>query len=303
MRLGIVGTGSVGVSFVLALEGQEDIELTGLVASTWEKTVAAGKQYGLVPYRTGAALAADSDVLLLTVTDDAIASVSQSIVAALETKDYRGQGVVLHCSGAMGLEPLAPWRHVGWAIGSLHPLQSFARPDGQQLRHIYMASDGDAAAQEITKTLARLLDSTTFTVPAAERPSYHAAACFASNFVVTAAVLGQALLSRWTDTPADAAKALQPLLAGTMANLARTTDFSKALTGPIARGDVGTVQKHVDALPKAFDGAYRDFALQTARVALANQFISKDQYDQFASILAIGKGDSHEPESQHPHDC
>lgn len=297
MRLGIVGAGRVGASFVWALRKETDIHVVGLVASTWERTEAAGKRYGVTPYRAAAALAADCDVLLLTVPDDAIGPVSQSIAGELTGKGTAG--VVFHCSGAMDLLPLTPWKTLGWHVGSLHPLQSFAAPGGDQLRHIYMAVDGDDMAQETAKKIVTTLESTAFTVPAGERPSYHAAACFASNFVVTAAALGQMLLSRWTATPADAAKALLPLLMGTMDNLRHATDFGKALTGPIARGDIGTVTKHVANLPQAYDRAYRDFALQTADIALQNHFLTQRQYDQFRSILAIGKGDSHEPESQH----
>lgn len=303
MRLGIVGTGRVGASFVLALQDCSAVTITGILNRTWDKSVACARQYGVTPYADGVELVRQCDVLLLTVPDDALGKVSAQLAQSLQAQGRTASAVVLHCSGAMDLTPLLPLRDVGCAIGSLHPLQSFARPDGAQLRQIYMALDGDERAQLAARKLAAAVGSTPFQVPAAERATYHAAACFASNFVVTAAALGQALLSRWTGSPEAAAQALAPLVQGTAHNLLRQTDFGQALTGPIARGDVGTVRKHLASLPTAYQQAYRQFALATADVAVQNHFISREQYEQFRVILTIGKGDSHEPESQHIHDC
>lgn len=303
MRLGIVGTGRVGASFLLALKPCAAMTITGILNRSWEKSQTLARQYGVTPFADGTELVRQCDVLLLTVPDDALGTVSAQLAQALQARGLTVDTVVLHCSGAMDLTPLLPLQDVGCAIGSLHPLQSVAAPDGAQLRHIYMAVDGGERAQYAARTIAAAVGSTPFQVPPDERASYHAAACFASNFVVTAAALGQALLSRWTGTPAAAAQALKPLVMGTAQNLAGQTDFGQALTGPIARGDVGTVRKHLAALPQEYQQAYRQFALATADVAVLNQFISREQYEQFRAILTIGKGDSHEPESQHIHDC
>lgn len=298
MRLGIVGTGRVGASFVLALQHVPEIDIVGAMASSWEKSCRIGHSYGVTPYADGGDLVQDCDVVLLTVTDDAIGIVSASIAASLEQRlEGHSPSVILHCSGAMGLEPLQPLQALGYAVGSLHPLQSFACPDGAQLQHIYMAVAGDEQAQTAANRIVALLGSISFTVPDDKRPVYHGAACFASNFIVTAVAMGQALLRPFMATQADAAKALLPLIMGTMHNIANQDDFGKALTGPIARGDAGTVAKHVAALGGENLEAYTRFASVTARVALQEGFISREQYDQFRSILAVGKGDFNEQES------
>lgn len=298
MRLGIVGTGRVGASFVLALQHVPDIEIIGVMASSWEKSCRIGHSYGVTPYADGGDLVQDCDVVLLTVPDDAISHVSANLAALLA---HRTQGqshsVILHCSGAMGLEPLRPLQALGYAVGSLHPLQSFACPDGTQLQHIYMAVAGDEEAQNAANRLVSLLGSISFTVPDDKRAVYHGAACFASNFIVTAMAVGQSLLRPFMATQADAAKALLPLIMGTMHNIAQQDDFGKALTGPIARGDAGTVAKHVAALDGENLAAYTSFATVTARVALQEGRISREQYDHFLSILAVGKGDFNEQES------
>lgn len=301
MRLGIVGTGRVGASFILALQSVEEMKVVGLMASSWDTSQDMGTVYHVTPYQDGGALLRACDVTLITVPDDCIGPVCEDLATAVAAQQQKGHGVVLHCSGAMGIEPLRPLQHVGYAVGSLHPLQSFAKPDGSQLSHIYMAVAGDEAAQKAACAIARAVQSTTFTVPDAMRPAYHAAACFASNFIVTAMALGQSLMSQFTETPADAAKALWPLIAGTMHNVQEQNEFANALTGPVARGDVGTVKKHLAALPAAYTQVYCEFAMATAQVALATQRISREQYDQFHSILAIGKGDFNEQESKHTH--
>lgn len=292
MRLGIIGTGRVGASFLLALRDTTGIDIVGITASTAEKSKKAAAFYAVTAYADGAALLADCDVVLLTVQDNAIATVSQNLAAALGSRKVTG--VVLHCSGAMDLQPLGPLAAHGLAVGSLHPLQSIAKPDGKQLRHIFFALDGDDAARKQASVIVQALDSTAFTVPAAERPLYHCAACFASNYVVTAVAIAQHLLSRWTATPEDAKQALWPLLAGTMHNIEKSSLARTALTGPISRGDTETVTKHLALLPPEYQAVYRTLSEVTAMIAQENKTLTTSQYEELLSILRKEKEISHE---------
>lgn len=291
MRLGIIGTGRVGASFVLALRQAEGIASVGIIASSPAKSTTLAKTYGVTAYADGAALVKDCDVVLLTVQDDHIGDVSQSLAQHI---DKGMPCVVLHCSGAMDLSPLYPLQEKGMSIGSLHPLQSFAVPDGAQLRHIFFAIDGDAKAQAAARQLVQLLDGTAFAVPASERPMYHAAACFASNYAVAVMALAQSLMSRWTATPEDAGKALWPLIAGTIHNVSHRPLMRTALTGPIASGDVGTIEKHVATLPAAYQDVYRSLGAATAGLAKDNGTISREQYTALLSVLRNEKEISHE---------
>ena len=285
MRLGIIGAGRVGTSFVLAMPSAVE----GILCSTKEHTTQRAQSLKVKAYTDGAALLRNCDVLLLTVRDDVIGSVAASLADSLTGADRR-ETCILHCSGAMDLSSLEPLSALGYSVGSLHPLQSFAAPSGDLLRHIYMAVDGDDRAKETALFLVKALDSKPLFVPQEERVLYHAAACFCSNYVVTAVALGQRLMRRWTETDGEAAQSLMPLLKGTVGNLERTDRWQKALTGPVSRGDTGTVAKHLDAMPKELVGPYCAFSRAAGELSLENGTITENQYDVLKQILAMAEG-------------
>lgn len=285
MRLGIIGAGRVGTSFVLAMPSAVE----GILCSTKEHTTQRAQSLKVKAYTDGAALLRNCDVLLLTVRDDVIGSVAASLADSLTGADRR-ETCILHCSGAMDLSSLEPLSALGYSVGSLHPLQSFAAPSGDLLRHIYMAVDGDDRAKETALFLVKALDSKPLFVPQEERVLYHAAACFCSNYVVTAVALGQRLMRRWTETDGEAAQSLMPLLKGAVGNLERTDRWQKALTGPVSRGDTGTVAKHLDAMPKELVGPYCAFSRAAGELSLENGTITENQYEVLKQILAMAEG-------------
>lgn len=285
MRLGIIGAGRVGTSFVLAMPSAVE----GILCSTKEHTTQRAQSLKVKAYTDGAALLRNCDVLLLTVRDDVIGSVAASLADSLTGADRR-ETCILHCSGAMDLSSLEPLSALGYSVGSLHPLQSFAALSGDLLRHIYMAVDGDDRAKETALFLVKALDSKPLFVPQEERVLYHAAACFCSNYVVTAVALGQRLMRRWTETDGEAAQSLMPLLKGTVGNLERTDRWQKALTGPVSRGDTGTVAKHLDAMPKELVGPYCAFSRAAGELSLENGTITENQYEVLKQILAMAEG-------------
>ena len=286
MRLGIIGAGRVGTSFVLAMPSAVE----GILCSTKEHTTQRAQSLQVKAYSDGADLLRHCDVLLLTVRDDVIGSVAGALAAALSGDDGACDTVILHCSGAMDLSSLAPLAALGFSVGSLHPLQSFAAPSGDLLRYIYMAVDGDDRAKEVALSLVKSLDSKPLFVPPEERVLYHAAACFCSNYVVTAVALGQRLMRRWTETDGEAAQSLMPLLKGTVGNLERTERWQKALTGPVSRGDTGTVAKHLEAMPEDLVGPYCAFSRAAGELSLENGTITENQYAVLKEILAMAEG-------------
>ena len=174
----------------------------------------------------------------------------------------------VHLSGAMTLDVLAPLSS-GHAVGSFHPLQSFpfAR-EPEAFRDITIAVDASTPALlRKLQRLARELGARPRKVAAEERVLYHAAAVYASSFVLATFREGVRQLVRIGWSEQDATRALLPLLDGVVANI-RRKGVLRSLTGPIRRGDADTVKRHIEALDRP--DPYRilaSIALEIAREA------------------------------------
>jgi len=185
---------------------------------------------------------ATADLSFLTVPDDAIASVCESI-------SWSDSCSVVHCSGALSLDVLHSAAQTGAATGSLHPLQTFAAgSDGStRLRDISYALE--ASSSELRNTLQELVETLGGRpqwITGADKPLYHASAAMASNYLV--ALLGDAskLWESFGFSRESGLQSLLPLVRGTIDNL-QGIGFPDALTGPIARGDIDTVRIHIEA--------------------------------------------------------
>lgn len=204
-------------------------------------------------------------VVVLCVTDAAVTSVAARL--ARETQFEPGT-TVLHCAARLGVEVLAPLVNRGLHLGSLHPLQSLREPDraANLLRGAFFGIEGEAEARAVATRLAKAMGGRPVEVPAGGKPAYHAAAVFSGNFAVTLMAGGVALLESLGFDEAQARGLLLPLLRGTLANL-DAGPAQTALTGPFARGDLGAVRAHVEALGDRAPGfleAYRALARATA---------------------------------------
>ena len=286
MRIGIIGAGKVGGALCKSLR-EAGVNVVGLTAGTEADTLAAAEKFQVKGFASNEELAASCDILFLTVPDRLVGKVAGELAKPFskqgETQTMQGK-TFFHCSGSLGLEELQPLAAAGAEIGSLHPLQSFASAD-VSFQGIYMAVDGTPEAQETGQAIATLLGAQIFVVPAAERKAYHAAACFASNYVVAAMAVAQELMSKWTPTPEAGLAALLALFDGTARNLHQSKLAREALTGPIARGDINTVKAHLAVLPPKIAEVYKALGKETICLARANGTIDARQAEALASAL------------------
>ena len=199
----------------------------------------------------GVELREDAELTLLCVPDTAIADVSQGLSLGL--------GWIAHVSGATPLAALDPHeRRFG-----MHPLQTFTRARGpEQLDGAWAAVSGETPeALERGVWLAETLGLRPFELADSDRVRYHAAAVIASNHLV--ALLGQ--VERLATTFSVPFEAFAPLVRASVQN-AFALGPADALTGPVARGDLATVEQHLRDLDPGERDAYRALAREAARL-------------------------------------
>ena len=226
-----------------------------LAASGWEVDLVGGRGPHVAATADGAAL------LVLCVPDGAVAD-----VAATVQPNPVGGAVVAHCAGALTLDVLAP--HARRA--SLHPLVAVPRGSAgpAALRGAWMALAGDP----LVEALASALGAQTFRVADEHRVAYHASAAIAANHLV--ALLGQA--ERVAGGAGVPAEAIMALAQGALAGAARV-GATEALTGPVARGDWGTIAAHLAALAPDERSTYEALALQALRLAWPTIWAATDE--------------------------
>jgi len=220
-RLAVVGPGRAGTSIAFAATR------AGIT------TRLAGRHDAVEACR-------DAEVALLCVPDGEIATACASVATAVPPLRFVG-----HVSGATTLGALSAASDAGADVLSLHPLQTIPDAESDLVGAPCAVAGSTAAALELARDLAARLQMHPFAVPEESRAAYHAAAAIASNLLVALEESAAELLER-AGVDAEGRELLAPLVLRTAANWAeRGPD---ALTGPIARGDAATVERHLDAL-------------------------------------------------------
>jgi predicted short-subunit dehydrogenase-like oxidoreductase (DUF2520 family) len=185
-------------------------------------------------------------VVFLTVPDDEIGRVAAGLARA-ETR-WAGR-FAFHTSGLLPARVLDPLRKRGAEVASCHPAQSFPAKDAPAriFKGITWGIEGDPAAVEVAEGIVRGLGGQVLLLSERDKPLYHAACSLASNSLVALEWAAADLLARSGIGEKGAEEVLFPLLQGTLQNV-NNLGLKGALTGPIVRGDVATVKKHLKAL-------------------------------------------------------
>lgn len=224
----------------------------------------------------------DTTVVLLAVPDHALPEVADRLARHPAPRGC----VALHLSGALTASVLEPLCPAGYRVGTLHPLQTVADADtgALRLRGCAYAIGGEPEALDAARRLVADLADQVLEVPPAARPSYHAAAVIASNYLVALLGLAVRQLEPLGLDTAAAVRALLPLVRGTLDNV-ETLGLSDALTGPIARGDADTVRLHLARLSPEDRHLYCALGREALRTAVGAG-LSGDRAEQIAALLS-----------------
>lgn len=281
-KLGFIGAGRVGNALArcLAAAGYDIVAVANRTSSAAETLAAAVPGCSVLP--TPQAVAYRCDLVFITTPDDAIETVVDSIA-------WRPGSAVVHTSGAKSTDILSAAKAQGAETGSLHPLQTFADAE-QALANLpgsVFAVEAEEGLRQQLLAIVADLGGVAIELRPEEKALYHAAAVLVSNYTVTLMKLATDLWLRFGWERPAAVKALLPLLRGTVSNIA-ALGLPAALTGPVARGDVETIERHLAALAEAAPDvlpAYKELALLTLPVALAKGTLSDDDAASLRALL------------------
>jgi len=229
-----------------------------------------------------------ADIVFITTPDGQIETTCREIAG---NGGFKPQAVVLHCSGAHPSTILSSAEACGASVASMHPLQSFAADEYavSPFKGIVISVEGQKPAVEQAQKIAEDLGARCFAIRTAAKTLYHAAAVVASNYMVTLLDLAFKLSGEAGIAEQDAPDVLYPLIEGTLANI-RAGGIQKALTGPIARGDVETVARHLDAIrqdaPQMID-LYRTLGRYTVDIARNAGTLSDQALWQLEQLLSV----------------
>ena len=243
----IMGAGVVGTALATRLV-RAGVPVAGLHGRQVDPSDAASAVSGVLA-STGEIppILSESDVVIISVRDARIPEVAERLV---REQRLRPEQIVLHTSGAnASAQVLAAARPHVRAVGTLHPLVSFADPlvAVESLTSVAFAIEGDEPARAVATRLVRVLGARAVFLEAKNMPLYHVGAVIASNYVVALADMARGLLVKAGVPPGEALPALIPLLSSVVQNLARV-GLPGALTGPVERGDVSSVEQHLRTL-------------------------------------------------------
>ena len=259
--LAIIGPGNLGSALARALHGagyriseivyrRSGARARRLAAQVGSKAASLDK----------AQLAAE--IVWICVPDASIAGCARALAA----RPGWQKKVVLHPSGALASNELEALRRRGAAVGSAHPLMTFVRRSSPGLAGVPFALEGDPAAVRAARRMLRDLGAESFSIRSQDKALYHAWGTFASPLLVALLTTAERVaMAAGVRSAAGARRRMLPILQQTLRNYGALGP-ADAFSGPLVRGDVATVRRHLQALRKV--PAARQVYLALAQMAL-----------------------------------
>jgi predicted short-subunit dehydrogenase-like oxidoreductase (DUF2520 family) len=280
---GIIGMGRLGLALAESLE-KAGATVSGLASRSEASRATALERFPHLHVGDPAEVAGEATCVILAVPDDSIQPVVQHLteVEALSEGQY-----VMHVSGCHGLAPLQPGTDKGAIPFAVHPAMTFAgtAQDAARLAGTPFGVTTLDTHRAEAEEFVGLLGGIPAWIPDDKRTLYHSALVFGSNYLVSLISGAQQILSEaGVDDPGEFAA---PLFRAALENTILNQDA--ALTGPVRRGDIGTVRAHVSALDKSASGlteSYIDFAEYTARRALERNLNEERRLESMLDEIA-----------------
>ena len=290
LRVAIVGAGKVGTVLGRVLV-EEGARITAVVSRSRSSARSAASFLRCRTYADAlTAIPRGTDIVLIATPHDAVAGVAAAL-ARLEGLEFRRMGAC-HASGMLTASVLGPLEERGAAVFSFHPLQTFPRnfPPRRIVplaRGIWYGADGSRAGLRIARRLARTLRGHVIEVPPEFRELYHATCVVASNHLTVLLSIVREMYGSVRREGEPEIGAFRPIIEATIINAFATSPAS-ALSGPVARGGVETVRKHLEAV-RGFLPAllpyYARMTLETIRLAVAGGSLTPERREALEDLV------------------
>ncbi len=280
--IGFIGVGKVGTAFGMRL-AEKGFPVKGAMdILPAESARFAGAVSGRRVYPTAQELANEMDFVFVTTPDDVIGEVASAV-------KWRPGQTVIHCSGANSAGVLAPARALGAHVGCMHPCNSFAsiQQSLENLPGSTFTLEAEEPVLSDLKAFADALNGKWMELHEEDKALYHASICIACNYFYTLVHLATDMWKHFGISQSDAVAACMPILTGTLNNIEHV-GFPGCLTGPIARGDVGTIQKHIAALTESEPSLvplYKALGMETIPIGLAKGTLSEAKADELRALM------------------
>ena len=262
-RIAIVGAGNLAGALAAPLQAA-GYKIAQIISTRRAASLQRARRLGgevRAPVEASVRTQIQAEIVWFCVPDGAIA---RAAISLAEAADWTGK-VALHSSGALTSDELGALRKRGAAVASVHPLMTFVRGSRPPIEDVPFAIEGDEKAVRAARAIVRDLRGQSFMIQKRHKQMYHAWGMFASPLLTALLAASENVALAGGVGRKAARKRMLPILEQTLSNYARL-GAARSFSGPIARGDLETVKKHLRALRKI--KGVREVYVALARVAL-----------------------------------
>src|SRR5271157_2115528 len=265
LTVSIVGAGNLGTALALTLPGAGcEVKFIATRPKSGNQRHAQGLARKLKAHLIELGTEPlDTDLVWIAVPDDCIAQVARQLA---DTQDWKGR-IVFHSSGALTSDELAPLREKGARVASVHPMMTFVRGSVPNMAGVAFAVEGSMTAVRKAESIIGKLGGSVFSIRKQHKVLYHAAGSFASPLAIALMASLERVAQAAGVRKRDIKRVMLPLLLQTLRNYLYQ-DAASAFSGPLVRGDVATVRKHLEALQKLPEA--REVYVVLAKAAVKN---------------------------------
>jgi predicted short-subunit dehydrogenase-like oxidoreductase (DUF2520 family) len=287
LRISIIGAGKVGTNIGYHIV-KSGLPFAGIFSKRSSSAIRAiraiGKSRVLSSMRE---LIPASDIIIIAVNDSEIGNVVKEI-SREQSLERQEQGIgglnkkiFIHTCGSLPSSVLFPLVRFGASVASMHPLQTISSSDSgmQSLKGTSFLIEGGKEAVSAARMIARKTGGKALIIDKKDKCAYHLAAAFLSNYIVSLADMALDVIPDVSLSKRELSKIFSPLIEGTARNL-RMHGMPDALTGPISRGDIATVRKHLEMLKdesSELRTLHRILARRALRIAVKQKRLSAEK--------------------------